>query len=74
MVMVLFMCYLMTEVLRVSSSTWLSNWTDQGTSKRHGPLYYNLIYSFLSIGQVSISWMKLSYISSIDIPFYAFFR
>ncbi|KAJ6886454.1 hypothetical protein NC651_026975 [Populus alba x Populus x berolinensis] len=57
-VMVLFMCYLMTEVLRVSSSTWLSNWTDQGTSKRHGPLYYNLIYSFLSIGQVSVTLLN----------------
>eukprot|EP00258_Populus_trichocarpa_P051202 XP_024467221.1 ABC transporter C family member 2 isoform X2 [Populus trichocarpa] len=57
-VMVLFMCYLMTEVLRVSSSTWLSNWTNQGTSKRHGPLYYNLIYSFLSIGQVSVTLLN----------------
>ncbi|XP_011012562.1 PREDICTED: ABC transporter C family member 2-like isoform X2 [Populus euphratica] len=57
-VMILFMCYLMTEVLRVSSSTWLSNWTDQGTSKRHGPLYYNLIYSLLSIGQVSVTLLN----------------
>ncbi|KAJ6893989.1 ABC transporter C family member 2-like isoform X1 [Populus alba x Populus x berolinensis] len=57
-VMVLFICYLMTEVLRVSSSTWLSNWTDQGTSKRHGPLYYNLIYSILSIGQVSVTLLN----------------
>uniref|UniRef100_A0A6N2MXC4 ABC-type xenobiotic transporter n=1 Tax=Salix viminalis TaxID=40686 RepID=A0A6N2MXC4_SALVM len=57
-VMILFICYLMTEVLRVSSSTWLSKWTDQGTSKRRGPLYYNLIYMFLSVGQVLVTLLN----------------
>ncbi|KAG8652165.1 ABC transporter C family member 2 isoform X1 [Manihot esculenta] len=57
-VMILFMCYVMTEVLRVSSSTWLSNWTDQGTTKIHGPIYYNLIYSLLSIGQVLVTLLN----------------
>ncbi|KAE8659423.1 ABC transporter C family member 2 [Hibiscus syriacus] len=54
-VMVLFMCYILTEVLRVSSSTWLSSWTDQSTTKTHGPGYYNLVYSVLSFGQVSVT-------------------
>ncbi|XP_065882175.1 ABC transporter C family member 2-like [Euphorbia lathyris] len=64
-VMILFMCYILTEILRVSSSTWLSNWTDRGTGKTHGPLYYNLIYSLLSVGQVLVTllnsyWLILS--------------
>nr|AIU41637.1 ABC transporter family protein [Hevea brasiliensis] len=57
-VLILFMCYVLTEVLRVSSSTWLSNWTDQGTTKIHGPLYYNLIYSLLSFGQVMVTLLN----------------
>ncbi|KAJ8758792.1 hypothetical protein K2173_000513 [Erythroxylum novogranatense] len=57
-VMILFMCYIMTEGLRVSSSTWLSSWTDQSTPKSHGPIYYNLIYSALSIGQVSVTLLN----------------
>lgn len=52
MVMILFMCYILTETLRVASSTWLSQWTDQGSSGSHGPSYYNLIYAVLSFGQV----------------------
>ncbi|KAE8709270.1 ABC transporter C family member 2 [Hibiscus syriacus] len=64
-VMVLFMCYILTEVLRVSSSTWLSSWTDQSTTKTHGPGYYNLVYSILSLGQVSVTlvnsyWLIIS--------------
>lgn len=55
MVSILFSCYVLTEVLRVSSSTWLSYWTDQGNSKEHGPAYYNLIYALLSFGQVHYS-------------------
>ncbi|EEF35768.1 mgatp-energized glutathione s-conjugate pump, putative [Ricinus communis] len=57
-VMILFMCYILTEVLRVSSSTWLSNWTDRGTTKSHGPLYYNLVYSILSVGQVMVTLLN----------------
>ncbi|WCJ24252.1 multidrug resistance-associated protein 1 [Euphorbia peplus] len=64
-VMILFLCYILTETLRVSSSTWLSNWTDQGTEKTHGPLYYNLIYAMFSVGQVLVTlinsyWLILS--------------
>ncbi|GLT67384.1 hypothetical protein SLA2020_396980 [Shorea laevis] len=54
-VMVLFACYVSTEVLRVSSSTWLSTWTDQSSPKTHGSGYYNLIYSLLSFGQVLVT-------------------
>ncbi|CAK7350158.1 unnamed protein product [Dovyalis caffra] len=57
-VMILFMCYVTTEVFRVSSSTWLSNWTDQGTAKRHGPIYYNMIYLLLSVGQVLVTLLN----------------
>ncbi|GAV87979.1 ABC_tran domain-containing protein/ABC_membrane domain-containing protein [Cephalotus follicularis] len=64
-VMILFLCYILTEVLRVSSSTWLSNWTNHGNLKSHGPGYYNLIYALLSVGQVMVMlansyWLILS--------------
>ncbi|XP_047948390.1 ABC transporter C family member 2-like [Salvia hispanica] len=65
-VMILFACYVSTEVLRVSSSTWLSYWTDVGSHEdAHGPLYYNSIYSLLSFGQVLVTltnsfWMITS--------------
>uniref|UniRef100_A0A1D1Z5A5 ABC-type xenobiotic transporter n=2 Tax=Anthurium amnicola TaxID=1678845 RepID=A0A1D1Z5A5_9ARAE len=64
-VMILFMCYAMTEVLRISSSTWLSVWTDQSSPKIHGPGYYNLVYALLSIGQVMVTlansyWLIIS--------------
>lgn len=52
MVSILFSCYVLTEVLRISSSTWLSYWTDQGASEKYNPAYYNLIYALLSFGQV----------------------
>lgn len=51
-VMILFACYLTTEVLRVSSSTWLSFWTDQSTSKSYSPGFYIIVYAFLGFGQV----------------------
>ncbi|XP_041994072.1 ABC transporter C family member 2-like [Salvia splendens] len=55
-VMILFTCYVSTEVLRISSSTWLSYWTDEGSHQdTHGPLYYNSIYSLLSFGQVLVT-------------------
>nr|AXN55887.1 ABC transporter C family member 2 [Crocus sativus] len=54
-VAVLFTCYILTEVLRISSSTWLSSWTDQSSTKTHGPGYYNLIYALLSFGQVMVT-------------------
>lgn len=57
-VMILLSCYISTEVLRVSSSTWLSVWTDQSSSKRYGPGFYNLIYALLSFGQVMITLLN----------------
>ncbi|XP_047942047.1 ABC transporter C family member 2-like [Salvia hispanica] len=55
-VMIMFSCYVSTEVLRISSSTWLSYWTDEGSHQdTHGPLYYNSIYSLLSFGQVLVT-------------------
>ncbi|EES12878.1 hypothetical protein BDA96_06G240300 [Sorghum bicolor] len=64
-VSILFFCYALTEVLRISSSTWLSIWTDQGSLKIHGPGYYNLIYGILSFGQVLVTlsnsyWLIIS--------------
>uniref|UniRef100_A0ACD5UVY2 Uncharacterized protein n=1 Tax=Avena sativa TaxID=4498 RepID=A0ACD5UVY2_AVESA len=64
-VTVLFLCYTLTETLRISSSTWLSIWTEQGPLKIHGPGYYNLIYGILSFGQVIITltnsyWLIMS--------------
>nr|XP_017234868.1 PREDICTED: ABC transporter C family member 2-like isoform X2 [Daucus carota subsp. sativus] len=64
-VMILFTCYVSTEVLRVLSSTWLSIWTDESTPKNHGPGFYNLIYSLLSFCQVLVTlansfWLILS--------------
>jgi ATP-binding cassette subfamily C (CFTR/MRP) protein 1 len=64
-VIVLFLCYTLTETLRISSSTWLSIWTEQGPLKIHGPGYYNLIYGILSFGQVLITltnsyWLIMS--------------
>lgn len=51
-VVILLSCYISTEVLRVSSSTWLSIWTDESSPKKYGPGFYNLVYSLLSFGQV----------------------
>ncbi|XP_057494162.1 ABC transporter C family member 2-like isoform X1 [Actinidia eriantha] len=64
-VMILFACYVLTEVLRVTSSTWLSEWTDQSSSKPHEPGFYNLIYALLSIGQILVTlansfWLIMS--------------
>ncbi|KAK9085883.1 hypothetical protein Sjap_026294 [Stephania japonica] len=64
-VLVLFLCYVTTEALRVSSSTWLSIWTDQSTLKTHGPGFYNLVYALLSFGQVLVTlansyWLIIS--------------
>ncbi|KAI3455946.1 hypothetical protein Pfo_012609 [Paulownia fortunei] len=54
-VMVLFTCYILTEILRVSSSTWLSVWTKQSTSESYGPGFYILVYAILSFGQVLVT-------------------
>ncbi|KAF5736367.1 putative mgatp-energized glutathione s-conjugate pump [Tripterygium wilfordii] len=54
-VTILFICYLLIEVLRVSSSTWLSFWTDQSTSENYKPGFYILIYAVLALGQVTVT-------------------
>lgn len=64
-VSILLLCYFLTELLRVLSSTWLSTWTDQGSTKTHGPGYYNGIYALLSFGQVLVTltnsyWLIIS--------------
>nr|QGP74115.1 ABCC transporter [Sedum alfredii] len=64
-VAILFACYITTEVLRVSSSTWLSRWTDISSGTAHGPGFYNLVYALLSFGQVLVSltnsfWLIIS--------------
>ncbi|XP_044496374.1 ABC transporter C family member 12-like isoform X2 [Mangifera indica] len=63
--MILFTCYISTEVLRISSSTWLSVWTDQSTSQNYNPRYYILIYALLGFGQVTVTlansyWLIIS--------------
>ncbi|KAL5577348.1 hypothetical protein UlMin_019047 [Ulmus minor] len=52
-VMILFIFYLLAEVLRVSSSTWLSFWTNQNDSKGYKPGFFILVYALLSFGQVT---------------------
>ncbi|KAL8228774.1 hypothetical protein R6Q57_013674 [Mikania cordata] len=54
-VAILFGCYAATETLRILSSTWLSIWTDESTPKIHSPLFYNIIYALLSLGQVLVT-------------------
>ncbi|KAF5764679.1 putative ABC-type xenobiotic transporter [Helianthus annuus] len=52
---ILFGCYAATETLRILSSTWLSIWTDESTPKTYSPLFYNIIYALLSLGQVLVT-------------------
>ncbi|KAI9198190.1 hypothetical protein LWI28_011687 [Acer negundo] len=68
-IMILFTCYLSTEVLRISSSTWLSVWTDQSTSKSYKPGYYITVYALLAFGQVTVTlvnsyWLIISSLSA----------
>ncbi|PSS35050.1 ABC transporter C family member 2 like [Actinidia chinensis var. chinensis] len=64
-VMKLLMCYILTEVLRVSSSTWLSHWTKQSSSSSSVLGLFLLIYALLSFGQVIVTlansfWLIIS--------------
>ncbi|CAK9207810.1 unnamed protein product [Sphagnum jensenii] len=52
---VLFLCYVMVEVMRLSTSGWLSIWTDRTRPKSHGPLYYLYVYAVLSFCQIFIT-------------------
>ncbi|XP_065882181.1 ABC transporter C family member 12-like isoform X1 [Euphorbia lathyris] len=54
-VMILFAFYISTEALRVSSSTWLSFWTDQSTSEGYRPAFFIFVYALLSLGQVTVT-------------------
>ncbi|KAF3450334.1 hypothetical protein FNV43_RR06414 [Rhamnella rubrinervis] len=64
-VMILILFYVLTEVLRISRSTWLSFWTDQSSKKGYRPGFYILIYALLSSGQVTVTlansyWLIIS--------------
>ncbi|KAG9158028.1 hypothetical protein Leryth_000183, partial [Lithospermum erythrorhizon] len=64
-VMVLFICYVSTEILRVLSSTWLSVWTNQSSSSNYQPGFYIFVYALLSFGQVIVTlansfWLIIS--------------
>ncbi|KAM6551931.1 hypothetical protein CsatB_001739 [Cannabis sativa] len=54
-VIVVSIFYFLTEVLRVSSSTWLSLWTDQSRSRSHKPEFYIFVYALISFGQVTMT-------------------
>ncbi|KAJ6885754.1 ABC transporter C family member 12-like isoform X4 [Populus alba x Populus x berolinensis] len=54
-VSILFLCYLLTEVFRVSRSTWLSFWTNQSILESYRPGYFIFVYGLLSFGQVTVT-------------------
>ncbi|CAN0874919.1 ABC transporter C family member 12 [Linum grandiflorum] len=54
-VMVLFTCYTLTEALRVSSSQWLSIWTNHSISESYNLPFFISIYALLSLGQVTVT-------------------
>ncbi|KAG5234890.1 ABC transporter family member [Salix suchowensis] len=54
-VSILFLCYLLTEVFRVSRSTWLSFWTNQSALQSYRPGYFIFVYALLSFGQVTVT-------------------
>ncbi|KAL1826245.1 hypothetical protein ACET3Z_004657 [Daucus carota] len=54
-VLILFSCYISTEVLRILSSTWLSIWTEQSSSTSYTPGFYIFVYAVLSSGQVLVT-------------------
>ncbi|OMO75048.1 hypothetical protein CCACVL1_16348, partial [Corchorus capsularis] len=57
-VVILFAFYFSTEVLRISSSSWLRFWTDQSTSESYKRGYYIFIYAFLGFSQVTVTLMN----------------
>ncbi|KAJ6769746.1 ABC TRANSPORTER C FAMILY MEMBER 11-RELATED [Salix purpurea] len=54
-VSILFLCYLLTEVFRVSRSTWLSFWTNHSALQSYRPGYFIFVYALLSFGQVTVT-------------------
>ncbi|RDY13192.1 ABC transporter C family member 2, partial [Mucuna pruriens] len=64
-VSILFGCYTLSEVLRISSSTWLSVWTSQDSTVDYDPGYFLSIYALFSFGQVCVTlvnsyWLIIS--------------
>ncbi|XP_060198228.1 ABC transporter C family member 12-like isoform X5 [Lycium barbarum] len=64
-VLILLVCYTLTEILRVLSSTWLSVWTKASSSKSNGAGFYILVYAILSFSQVIVTlansfWLIIS--------------
>lgn len=65
MILILLLCYVLSETLRVSSSLWLSSWTDQSNMGSSETLFYNMIYASLSLAQVFVTlinsyWLIIS--------------
>lgn len=54
-VLILLLCYVLSETLRVFSSLWLSSWTDQSDMGSSETLFYNMIYAGLSLAQVFVT-------------------
>ncbi|XP_059280884.1 ABC transporter C family member 12-like isoform X2 [Lycium ferocissimum] len=64
-VLILLVCYTLTEILRVLSSTWLSVWTKASSSNSNGAGFYILVYAILSFSQVIVTlansfWLIIS--------------
>ncbi|XP_025884380.1 ABC transporter C family member 12 isoform X3 [Solanum lycopersicum] len=64
-VMILFGCYTLTEILRILSSSWLSVWTKASASQSNGAGFYILVYAILSFSQVIVTlansfWLIIS--------------
>ncbi|XP_023004008.1 ABC transporter C family member 2-like [Cucurbita maxima] len=64
-ILILLLCYVLSETLRVSSSLWLSSWTDQSNMGSSETLFYNMIYASLSLAQVFVTlinsyWLIIS--------------
>ncbi|XP_038877675.1 ABC transporter C family member 2-like isoform X3 [Benincasa hispida] len=57
-VIILLLCYVLSETLRIFRSVWLSRWTDQGNIGPNETLYYNMIYAGLSFGQVLVTLLN----------------
>lgn len=58
-VMILFGCYTLTEILRILSSSWLSVWTKASASQSNGAGFYILVYAILSFSQVRVQFSTL---------------
>ncbi|XP_022973222.1 ABC transporter C family member 2-like isoform X3 [Cucurbita maxima] len=57
-VIVLLLCYVLSETLRIFRSLWLSKWSDEGNIDPSETLYYNTIYAGLSFGQVVVTLLN----------------